>query len=213
MSLSLLAGYTLVCLVLAITPGPNMALTFAATLSGGMRAGFATIAGTSTGLCILVTIAAAGMTSVMLLMAEWFDVVRWGGAAYLVALGARQLQVWWRTRDVGQCSGPQDGAVRLVSGRSRYAQGIAVSLSNPKVLLFLGAFFPQFVDPSQPPAAQLAVLAVIFVVALVLVDAITVISISKARQRISMARLKALDLVSGILLVVGGLVLATARRP
>ena len=214
MSAPLLAAFVAACILLAVTPGPNMALIIAATLSGGLRSGFATLFGCLSGLTILVAITAIGMTSVMLLMAEWFDVVRWVGALYLVFLGARQLWSWWRLRSI---SATADRAPlpppRLVSSGGRYLQGLAVSLSNPKVLLFLGAFFPQFVSPDAPPGPQLAVLAVLFVVVLAAVDLSYTIAVARARATVDMRKLRVLDAASGFLLVAGGLVLASARRP
>ena len=214
MTAYVLAAFVLACVLLAVTPGPNMALIIAATLSGGLGAGFATLAGCLTGLAILVTVAAIGMTSVMLLMAEWFDVLRWVGALYLVFLGVRQLAVWWKLhrKAVTADMAPLPSA-RAVSSRGRYLQGLAVSLSNPKVLLFLGAFFPQFVSPASAPGPQLAVLAVLFVVVLMAVDVSYTIAVARARATIDMRRLRMLDAASGVLLVAGGLVLATARRP
>jgi len=206
MSLTLLIAYAATCLLLALTPGPNMALIIANTLGGGLRAGLLTLLGTMSGLTVLVVIAAVGMTSIMVLMAEWFDVVRWLGALYLVYLGARQLWVYFR-------STAESARAPDVSAGSRYAQGLLVAVSNPKVLLFLGAFFPQFVDPAAPAAPQLAMLAVIFVATLALCDLGYTVALARARAALDVSRLKVLDGVAGGLLVLGGLALAAARRP
>jgi threonine/homoserine/homoserine lactone efflux protein len=214
MSATILATYIAACVLLAVTPGPNMALNIAATLSGGLSAGLATLAGTFTGLAILVAIAAIGMTSVMVLMAEWFDVIRWLGAVYLVVLGGRMLWSWWRLRhasEAGDIESPGPASKASLGGR--YVRGMIVSLSNPKVLLFLGAFFPQFVSADAAPGPQLAILAVLFVVVLLAVDVSYTVAIARARAAIDLGGLRALDALSGALLVAGGLVLATARRP
>ncbi len=131
----------------ALTPGPNMSLILANTLTGGLRAGLVTLAGTTTGLALLVAAAAAGMSSVMVFMSEWFDVIRWVGALYLVYLGARQLWLL-RRRAAGlrRCRRRRPAPISI-------CEGVLVSLSNPKVLLFLGAFLPQFVDPARDPVA------------------------------------------------------------
>lgn len=214
MTATLFATYVAACVLLAVTPGPNMALIIAATLSGGLSSGLATLAGTLTGLSVLVTIAAVGMTSVMLFMANWFDVIRWLGAVYLVVLGLRQLVLWWRARNAGlPGTAPISVSRYVASHRSRYLQGVVVAVSNPKVLLFLGAFFPQFVSPDAPPGPQLAILAVVFLVVLTAVDVSYTLAVSRARATIDLARLRVLDAASGLLLVLGGLVLATARRP
>ncbi len=199
------ALFTVTCFVLALTPGPNMSLIVANTLAGGLRAGLTTLAGSSTGLAILVSVAAAGMGSVIVLMDRWFDNVRWAGALYLIALGVRQLWNWWQRRD--------GVPARVPSGTTTYTHGLLVSLSNPKVLLFLGAFLPQFVDTSREALPQLVTLAIIFWATLLLTDLAYTVAIARARASIDMRKLQLLDGLAGGLLLVGGLVLATARRP
>lgn len=202
----MLAAFAAACVLLALTPGPNMALIVAATLSRGLRAGLATLAGTTTGLVLQVTAAAAGMTSIMVFMSAWFDAVRWAGALYLVWLGARQL---WRLR---AGDGGPAGVQARTHGRP-YADGLIVSLSNPKTLLFLGAFLPQFVDPAGDAVRQLAWLAALFVAIVAGVDTVTTLAAARARGAVTMARRRLLDGAAGVMLLLGGLALAVARRP
>lgn len=208
MSYQLLVAFTAACVVLALTPGPNMALIIANTAANGLRGGLATLAGTSTGLISLVTIAALGMTSIVLFMSEWFDVLRWIGACYLAWLGLQQLRAWHRGRKGAAAPAPAQGS----AGRW-FAQGVGVSLSNPKVLFFLGAFFPQFIDPAGDVVLQLAILSVLFVAVLVAVDIAYTVAIARARARFDASRLGVLDGVSGVLLMLGGAALAMSRRP
>lgn len=207
MSTQVLLAFIAACVLLALTPGPNMALMIANTLRHGLRGGLVTLAGTTTGLAVLVAAAAAGMTSIMVFMSTWFDVVRWAGAVYLVYLGARQL---WQLRDRGARTAI---AAPPVKRGSWYFQGLFVSLSNPKVILFLGAFLPQFVDINADPVGQVTVLAVLFVVVLATVDIATTFAIARARATFSAARLRLLDGAAGIFLLLGGLALAVMRRP
>lgn len=246
MTVEVLVAYLAACLLLAVTPGPNMALIIATTLARGRPAGLATIAGTTTGLAVTVTAAAVGMSSLMVFMAEWFDVVRWVGALYLAVLGAMQLRLFWlkrravREQQINEsvlgrqagsdsrslagsdaCSGTAPVAHApgsnepLTTGRalSLYLQGLGVSLSNPKSLLFLGAFLPQFVDAARPLTSQLVTIVAVFVIVLATVDVACAIGIARARETIAPARLLLLDGVSGALLLAGGLALATLRRP
>ena len=194
------------CVLLALTPGPNMSLIVANTLAGGLQAGLTTLAGSSTGLAILVTIAAAGMSSLMVLMSDWFDTIRWAGALYLIVLGIRQLRTWQMQRRGASPALPP-------SATTTYAHGVLVSLSNPKVLLFLGAFLPQFVDATRDPVPQLTILAVIFWATLLVTDLAYTVALARARRSIDMRKLQMLDGLAGGLLLIGGLVLATARRP
>ncbi len=205
MSMGILAAFVAACIFLAITPGPNMSLIIANTSAHGLRGGLWTLAGSTTGFSILVGIAALGMTSVMVLMADWFDVIRWLGAAYLVYLGARQLYAALYPTGTQTVRLPRSGAL--------YVNGLVVSLSNPKVLLFLGAFLPQFVDPTQPPGAQLAILAAVFVVTLVAVDLSYTLLLARARRAFTARHTRVLDGIAGGLLLVGGALLATLRRP
>lgn len=207
MSGEMLFAFVAACVLLGLTPGPNMALTMANTLTGGLRGGFVTLAGTTTGLAVLVSVAAAGMTSVMVFMSTWFDVVRWVGAIYLVYLGVRQL---WRLR-----APPLSVGAETIERRNanRYFQGLLVSLSNPKVILFLGAFLPQFVDTRTDAASQLFVLAALFVVILAAVDVGTTLAVAKARTTLSRSGLRLFDAASGVLLLLGGAALAALRRP
>lgn len=211
-----------------------MALIIANTISGGVRNGLMTLAGCLTGLSILVLAATVGMTSVMALMSEWFDIIRWIGALYLIVLGIIQLRQYkgHRRENVGAevyaesiASEPgfaapdeKPSAVDTASRTGRvnrwlYPQGLLVALANPKVILFLGAFFPQFIAPSAPPGPQLALLGVAFLLTLAAVDLCYTLAIAKARLAFDMRRLRVLDAVSGSLLLAGGLVLATLRRP
>ena len=206
MSTEVLLAFVAACVLLALTPGPNMALMIANTLSSGLRAGLATLAGTTTGLALLVAAAAAGMTSIMVFMSTWFDVLRWVGAVYLVYLGARQL---WRLRH----SGAKAVVARRASDGGWYLQGLMISLSNPKVILFLGAFLPQFVDMRTDPVGQLTALAVLFVVVLAAVDAATTLAVASARTTLEAAHLRLLDGAAGALLLLGGVALAAMRRP
>ena len=204
MSLQLYFAFLLTCILLALTPGPNMSLYIANGTAHGVRAALMTVLGASLGLSALVVLATIGMTSAMMLVAEWFDVIRWLGAIYLAWLGYGRLRAAFAGEDLPPIEAPRHG---------RYVwQGVIVSLSNPKVLLFLGAFFPQFVDPAAPLAPQLVLMAVTFIVALAGVDSCVALAVGAARGWLTARRKRFADGISGVLLLGGGLWLAVARR-
>jgi|SRR5919197_5279036 threonine/homoserine/homoserine lactone efflux protein len=205
MSAEILIAFIAACWLLAWTPGPMMSLILANVSSYGLAAGLWTLAGSVAGLSLLVTAAAFGMTPLMVFMSEWFDMIRWVGALYLAWLGLQRLRQFWR--------GNVPIAERTSSERSWFLQALIVSLSNPKVLLFLGAFLPQFVDTSGDVALQLTVLAATFVIVVGAADAVYTVALGTMRGLMASRRLKFLDGLSGVLLLLGGLVLATARRP
>ena len=94
-----------------------------------------------------------------------------------------------------------------------YLQGLIVSLSNPKVILFLGAFLPQFVYTGADPVGQLTVFAVLFVAVLAAVDIATTFAVARARTTFGATQLRVLDGAAGVFLMLGGLALAVMRRP
>jgi threonine/homoserine/homoserine lactone efflux protein len=205
MSITVVLGFLAATVLLALTPGPYMSLIVASTLSGGLRSGIVTLLGTGTGLAVLTAAAVLGMSSVMVLMAEWFDWIRLAGALYLIVLGILQLRGWWLRRGTGAPPPP-------VSPGSAYARGLLVALSNPKVMLFLGAFLPQFVNPAGDAVAQLWILGAMFVATLLVVDFAYTVAVARARTALDPGRLHLLDGAAGALLVLGGAVLASANR-
>jgi len=204
MSIELFLAFVLASVILGATPGPNVSLIIANGTSFGLKAGLLTVAGGISGVALLVTGATLGMSSLMVLMADWFDLLRWAGAAYLVWLGMSRI---WKAR---KHKAAVEQPVR--SGRRWYWQGLAISLSNPKTLLFLGALFPQFVNPDAPLASQLWLLAVTFIAILVLIDSTYAVLSGTARAWITQKRVRLAESITGFLLILGGIWLAAARR-
>jgi homoserine/homoserine lactone efflux protein len=203
-SMSLAVTFVAATAVLAITPGPNMSLIVANTLAGGAARGFITLAGALTGNAILIMAMIAAMGPLMVFMSDWFDVIRWVGALYLLLLGVRQLRAYWRQEPVQTV---------VAKPGSSFAQGLFVSMSNPKVLLFLGAFLPQFIEPAGDPAAQLRTLAILFIVVLAIADAGYTLVFARLRSAFPIDKLRVLDGFAGCLLVLGGLLLLAVRKP
>lgn len=204
MSIELFLAFVVATAALAFLPGPIVSLVVANGTSFGTRAALTTVAGSSTGLALLAAGAAFGMGSLLALMSDWFDVIRWLGAAYLVWLGVSRVWRAWK--------GSEQVAVSTRSSGRCYWQGLLAALSNPKVLLFLGAFFPQFVNQDAPPGPQLAILAVTFVITAGLCDSLYALLAGSARSWFSERRMRLADTFGGCLLVFGGLWLALTRR-
>jgi threonine/homoserine/homoserine lactone efflux protein len=204
MSIELYLAFVLASAVLAATPGPSVSLIIANGTSYGVKAGLLTVAGGVSGVALLVTGATLGMSSVMALMADWFYLLRWAGAAYLVWLGVSRIWKVWKHEPAFERP--------VTSGKRCYWQGVAVALSNPKTLLFLGAFFPQFINQDAPLASQLWLLGITFMVIITLIDFSYGVLAGTAREWITEKRVRLADSVTGVLLICGGMWLATARR-
>lgn len=130
--------FILTALVLLAIPGPAVLYVVSRSIDQGRSAGLASVAGITTGTVVHVTLAAVGLSSLVLASRVAFDAVRYAGAAYLVFLGLRRL-LTRRTDDGVQAAPPR-------TRRDLYTQGVVVNLTNPKTIVFIFAFIPQFVD-------------------------------------------------------------------
>jgi threonine/homoserine/homoserine lactone efflux protein len=144
---SLLAGYLLACLVLVVTPGPDMAFVLGQTLSGGARRGWAAMAGVYAGVGVHILLAALGVAALVAANPALFTLLRIAGALYLLWLGAQAIRAALRH------PGPDTAAAApAITLSAAFRQGFVTNLLNPKVGLFFLAFVPLFVDPGRSPA-------------------------------------------------------------
>jgi threonine/homoserine/homoserine lactone efflux protein len=154
MHFNLYVGFAITSGVLILIPGPNVSLIVANSIAYGTRYGLLTVAGTSTAIVLQLALTALGLSATLGVLAGWFEWIRWAGVAYLLYLGFRQwtaahvdlMRIW-----------PQQRSFRVIALR-----GFAISLTNPKTLLFYGAFFPQFLSNDAPIAPQVALLSLTF---------------------------------------------------
>jgi threonine/homoserine/homoserine lactone efflux protein len=125
-------------LALLAIPGPAVLYVVSRSIDQGRSAGIASVFGITTGTVIHVTLATVGLSSLVLASRVAFDAVRYVGAAYLIFLGIRRLL----TRQVEEDAAARPPRTR----RDLYTQGLIVNLLNPKTIVFIFAFIPQFVD-------------------------------------------------------------------
>jgi len=189
--------------VLILIPGPNVALIVANSVAYGTRFGLLTVAGTSTAIAVQLGLTALGMTTVLGVLADWFEWIRWIGVAYLAYLGVKQFRA--KPVDLTRVK-PQRKSVHAIYGR-----GLLVSLTNPKTLLFYGAFLPQFVVPNEVIETQIALLSLTFFVIAVLLDGAWALLAGRARVFLA-TRGTFRNRLSGTLLIGAGIGLALARR-
>lgn len=202
MSLELYAAYLAACLVIIMVPGPTVTLIIASSMRHGVRAGLANVAGTQAGIALMIVIAGIGLTTVIEAMGHWFEVLRWLGAAYLIWMGWQMLR----------SSGKLDPGVVPVRPRGGFfLQGFLVAVSNPKTLIFFGAFFPQFIDTAGNYALQIAVMGATALVFAAASDSSYALIASRAGRMLSAGRVKLLSRISGGFLIGGGLWLAFSR--
>lgn len=203
MPLELYLAFIAATVILMVIPGPNVALIVANSVAHGTRFGLLTVAATSSAVVLHLALTVAGATAVLSFLAASFDWLRWAGVAYLIYLGIAA----WRApvADFGQTKA-QARSARLI-----FARGFLVGLTNPKTLLFYGAFFPQFIAPGPTAADQLLLLAATFLAVAIVCDSGWAILAGRLRALLVVhARLR--NRITGGLLVGAGMGLAMARR-
>ena len=205
MSIQLYLAFVLASVILILIPGPNVSLIVANSLSYGARYALVTVAGTSSAMVVQLTLTVLGMTSAMLVLAAWFDWLRWIGVAYLLWLGVAH---WLKAPAPLALVAPPRGAARRM-----YWQGFLVSLTNPKTLFFYAAFLPQFVDPTAPLMPQLVLLSASFLALAIVLDGAWCLGAARLRPLLrTQALMRLRNRVTGTLLIASGLGLALARR-
>lgn len=212
MTLQVYLAYVLASVVVLIVPGPTVTLIIANSLRYGARAGLLNIAGTQIGLAMMLGVLLLGLETVMALMGQWFDWVRMAGALYLVWIGVRMAMAK-APPAVGTGPGEAAAPTRTTGLPKGFVlQGLAVVLSNPKVLLFFGAFIPQFVDTSRASAPQVLLLALTFMVLATLMDSGYALLAGRAGGALAGRWQLMLERASGVILICGGIWLALLRR-
>jgi threonine/homoserine/homoserine lactone efflux protein len=130
-------------LALNLTPGADMMFCLGQGLRSGPGPAIAASGGIALGGFVHALAAGLGLSALISALPGAFDVIRWVGVGYLLWLAWQSLR-----------AGPVRGAVQGVSARRAFAQGFIVNLTNPKVILFVLAFVPQFVDPTRTVLPQ-----------------------------------------------------------
>jgi homoserine/homoserine lactone efflux protein len=201
--LELYVGFVIASTVLVLIPGPNVSLIVANSIAYGTRYGLLTVVGTSSAIALQLALTALGLTATLGVLAGRFEWIRWIGVGYLLYLGARQ----WTTAPIDLTrTKPQPRSFKAITLR-----GFAISLTNPKTLLFYGAFFPQFLTPNAPIAPQVALLSVTFFVIAAGLDSCWALLAGRLRGVLAM-RGKLRNRLSGGLLIGAGIGLALAHR-
>ncbi|MGI9500676.1 MAG: LysE family translocator [Geminicoccaceae bacterium] len=201
-----LLTFTLASIAIVLVPGPTVTVIIANSLRHGARAGLLNIAGTQLGLLTMLAILAVGLSTIVQHMAWIFDVLRLIGAAYLIWLGGRL----WRSGGSAATALTQASSPRVSS--SFFWQGLLVIWSNPKALLFFGAFIPQFIDPRGPALAQTLLFGLIFMAVATVLDGAYALAAGRAGRWMTKGRMRLLERISGSFLIGGGLWLAISRR-
>jgi len=141
--------------LIACTPGPNVLYVTTRSIRFGLGPAFVGMAGCLAALILMLTGSVAGLSALLLALPDAFNVLKIAGAAYLVYLG---IQLWREPVDADTAAAPTG-----TSNTALVRDGFLVGISNPKLLIFAAAFFPQFIDPARAWGPQFALMVATFV--------------------------------------------------
>ena len=142
MNIKLLIALSFVCAMGAISPGPSLAVVLRNTISGGRLKGVMTGVGHGIGLGIYAFIAVMGLSSLLLANKEFFNLIQWGGALFLVWLAFNMIAYHW----------PNFSDEHEGNWRRGFLEGFMIAFLNPKILVFMAAVFSQFINPDTSSA-------------------------------------------------------------
>ena len=191
-----------IVLFLAI-PGPGNLALITSTGKGGIAGGLGATFGVIAGDQVLMWLAVAGVATVLATYPAAFSAVQWVGAAYLAWLGWKM----WSAQ-------PGDAPVLNIQPRHYFQQALAITLLNPKAIVFYMAFFPLFVDPQHHQglisfavmAATIAGLTFLYGLGMTLLT-----HYLAERMRANPRMVRWLEKLAGVFLIGFGLKLATSK--
>jgi threonine/homoserine/homoserine lactone efflux protein len=202
-----LLAFVGISLLLAVTPGPDMAVVTKNALAHGRRGVLLTTTGIVLALSIWTTTTAVGLSALLRTSGEALFVLKLVGAAYLAYLGVRTL-IESRRRPADLLA----NAPAPAPGQAIFRQGFLSAISNPKLGVFFVTFLPQFVAPGQALLPRLFLLGVIFAVIGFTWLIVYGLLVTRIREIITTPRVRQwMERVTGVILLGFGARLAVDR--
>ncbi|CAM2063747.1 LysE family translocator [Sulfidibacter corallicola] len=203
MELQTILGFTVASAILIAVPGPSIWLVVSHAMADGLRAAWPTIAGEALAHATYIGLCAAGLDSLFGQAHPILGVLKWVGAIYLTFLG---IQIWLQSRSETSVS---PTAAKPPKHGTRFVQGLAVTLCNPKALVFYAAFFPPFLNPNYPIRTQLVLLGTWFLLLFMMITTLFAILAASSASRFRKGRSALwLNRIAGATLIAIGAMLA-----
>ena len=197
--------FVLMATVTVFSPGPGVIMTLTNALRHSLYGTFGGILGIASGAFVVAAISATGAGIVLATSAMAFTIMKYVGAAYLFFLGIKL----WRAPalELKEGTAPVGGFGR------RYVEGIALQLTNPKVIFFFLSIFPQFIDATDHYTTQFATLVMTYSALVVLIHLLYAVMANRAKGLLTSAKgSRAVNRAGGVTFILFGAALANANR-
>lgn len=196
-------AFAVAIIIFLLIPGPGNLALITSTGKGGIRGGLAATFGVILGDQVLMWLAVAGVAALLSAYPAAFHAAQWLGAAYLAWLGGVMLLA-------------KPGAAPVLNIRPHHYlhQALAITLLNPKAIVFYMAFFPLFVDPVRHQGLTTFAFMALTIAALTFAYGLTVVLLTHflaERLRANPLIARVLEKLAGLFLIGFGIKLAFAR--
>ena len=196
-------AFVVAIILFLVVPGPGNLALITSTGKGGIAGGLAATLGVIVGDQVLMWLAVAGVSALLVTHPTALNFVQWTGTVYLVWLGWRLLT-----------ARPGDAPVLNIRPRQFFQQAVTITLLNPKAIVFYMAFFPLFVEPTHhrgvitfgAMAATIAVLTLLYGLTVVLLT-----HLLAERMRANPRLTQRLNQLAGAFLIGFGIKLAVSK--
>lgn len=155
MTLDTWLTFTILELLLCLSPGPAVMFISGTAAERGARPALAATVGVLLANLLYFTLSGSGVAAVLLASPLLFLILRWAGSAYLLYLGIRMLIETYRSATVG-ATPPQPGLP--AASHTWVLPGFLVQTLNPKAIAYFVALLPQFIDPAHALLPQMLIL-------------------------------------------------------
>lgn len=196
-------AFVIAIVIFLAIPGPGNLALITSTGKGGIRGGLAATLGVIAGDQVLMWLAVAGVAALLAATPAAFSAVQWVGAAYLAWLGWKMLTAQ-----------PGDAPVLDIRPRQYFQQAAAITLLNPKAIVFYMAFFPLFVDPARHQGLATFGAMALTIAALTFLYGLVVVLLTHhlaERLRASPRITRTLEKLAGVFLIGFGVKLALSK--
>lgn len=160
MTLSNYLVYVVVASLTIASPGPGVVLSIANSIKYGPRSALPGIAGIALGMFFIAVLASSGIGALFRTSELAFTILRYLGVVYLFYLGVKL----WRSKSIGLSVQLTGLGVSKPPTRNRFKEGLLITLTNPKPMIFFIALFPQFISTTDAYLPQFAILSITFCV-------------------------------------------------
>lgn len=193
-------------IVISVSPGAGAVVSMNYGLKYGLKRSYAAIFGLQMGLFIQTFIVVIGLGSLIMSSLLLFNIIKWIGVAYLVFLGIMKfIEKPMLLEDVAQ--------IKAFNAKKAFMQATLINLTNIKATVFLVAFIPQFLNPTQPLLGQFGIICA----TLIVVDIIVMTGYSSLASKLkfilkSLRAIRIQNSITGAFLLLAALFVSTAKR-